>query len=285
MNPLDVISDAVDDTMETVNDAASSAANKVKETAQNMKPLMNRINIFRIVMCWGRPDILEHEKCMEFMTEMCAEESTGEGYCQKLRDLLAKKCGEGNKKACAYAEKMGVTPVAPAGDIDGDGYSGEADAFPNDPTEWQDSDGDGVGDNSDHAPHDPNCSVLGDPGCPSAPSPAPAPAPASAPAAVPVDLGNLDKTNRPLPSQGYDEYDDSGTGVQHGNNETMTDDWRAEWPKQDETEDESTTRACKDNSSLWCKLWLKDQQKRGGGEQDKKTVPLGGHGMEVEVVN
>lgn len=284
MNPLDVISDAVDDTMETVNDAASKTIKKAEDAAQSMKPLMNRINIFRIVMCWGRPDIIEHEKCMKFMVEMCSEESTGEGYCQKLRDLLAKRCGEGNKKACDYADQMGVTPVAPAGDADGDGYSGESDAFPNDPTEWQDSDGDGVGDNSDYAPYDPNCQAADDPGCAGAPAGAPAASPASAPAFAPVDLGSIDKTNRPLPEQGYDEYD-SGTGVQHGNLETMTGDWRSEWPKQDETEDESTTRACKDTNSLWCKLWLKDQQKRGGGTQDKNTVPLGGHGMEVEVVN
>ncbi|TMP45344.1 collagenase, partial [Pseudoalteromonas sp. S1688] len=40
-------------------------------------------------------------------------------------------------------------------DTDGDGYTDEQDAFPNDPTEWADTDGDGHGDNSDAFPSDP----------------------------------------------------------------------------------------------------------------------------------
>lgn len=39
-------------------------------------------------------------------------------------------------------------------DDDGDGFSNNGDAFPNDPTEWLDSDGDGVGDNTDAFPND-----------------------------------------------------------------------------------------------------------------------------------
>jgi len=41
-------------------------------------------------------------------------------------------------------------------DTDGDGYSDDIDAFPDDPTEWKDSDGDGVGDNKDAFPFDPS---------------------------------------------------------------------------------------------------------------------------------
>jgi len=37
-------------------------------------------------------------------------------------------------------------------DRDGDGWSDDGDAFPDDPTEWSDDDGDGVGDNADHCP-------------------------------------------------------------------------------------------------------------------------------------
>lgn len=40
------------------------------------------------------------------------------------------------------------------GDFDGDGVLDDSDAFPMEPTEWQDSDGDGVGDNSDSFPND-----------------------------------------------------------------------------------------------------------------------------------
>ncbi|MFL1484676.1 malectin domain-containing carbohydrate-binding protein [Marinobacter sp. LN3S78] len=40
------------------------------------------------------------------------------------------------------------------GDFDGDGIPDNNDAFPNDPTEWQDTDGDGIGDNADAFPSD-----------------------------------------------------------------------------------------------------------------------------------
>lgn len=40
-------------------------------------------------------------------------------------------------------------------DLDGDGHPNTQDAFPLDPTEWEDSDGDGVGDNADAYPNDP----------------------------------------------------------------------------------------------------------------------------------
>lgn len=40
------------------------------------------------------------------------------------------------------------------GDMDGDSIPDDDDAFPDDPTEWQDTDGDGVGNNSDAFPND-----------------------------------------------------------------------------------------------------------------------------------
>lgn len=43
-------------------------------------------------------------------------------------------------------------------DSDGDGVGDNGDAFPDDSTEWADSDGDGVGDNSDAYPDNPNLS-------------------------------------------------------------------------------------------------------------------------------
>jgi hypothetical protein len=52
-------------------------------------------------------------------------------------------------------KRLGFTPEGRAYvDSDGDGYSDESDAFPQDPTEWRDSDGDGHGDNSDEFPQD-----------------------------------------------------------------------------------------------------------------------------------
>jgi len=41
-------------------------------------------------------------------------------------------------------------------DSDGDGVGDNSDAFPTDPSEWTDTDGDGVGDVSDSFPEDPS---------------------------------------------------------------------------------------------------------------------------------
>ena len=46
--------------------------------------------------------------------------------------------------------KLGLNPLV--ADYDGDGYNDSVDAFPKDPTEWEDTDGDGTGDNSDKFP-------------------------------------------------------------------------------------------------------------------------------------
>ena len=46
-------------------------------------------------------------------------------------------------------------------DTDGDGYPDTADAFPDDPLNWEDSDGDNVGDSSDPAPHNPDIWLQG----------------------------------------------------------------------------------------------------------------------------
>jgi len=49
-------------------------------------------------------------------------------------------------------------------DTDGDGVGNNADAFPEDPSEWADSDGDGVGDNTGAFPNDPDKTEKGLPG-------------------------------------------------------------------------------------------------------------------------
>lgn len=270
------VGDAVGEVGHTVDDAAHKAADKVKEVV-TQKPLMDKINIFRIVMCWGRPDLLNHKQCMKFMLKHCASESTGQGYCEKLYALILAKCKEGDAKACKMAQENGLQ--ADGGiDSDGDGYADADDAFPNDPKEWQDSDGDGVGDNSDPYPNDPNCSSYEQ--CPMASSPAaspgsapaasPADAPAVAPAAPPAPAAptGIDKTGRGLPAQGYNEHD--ATMVEHKDFGTMTHDWRAEWPKQDETERESKVRICEENpNTVYCKLFLKDHEKR----QERAGMP------------
>jgi len=280
-NPFEVIGDAMADATDDVNEVLSDAMERATG-----KPLMTRINIFRIIMCWGRPNLLEHDKCLDFMVKMCSTESTGEGYCEKLRKMLQDKCDEGNQKACDKLAEMGGP--SQEGDTDGDGYPDSSDVFPDDPTEWLDSDGDGVGDNSDAFPHDPNCQTLEDPGCVAAPAPAPAAAEVAEAPALEVDGSGIDKKERGLPPQGYDEYG-SGT-VQHDDQKTFTGDWRAEWPARKETEPQSWARICKEghNNYLWCKLYLKDlrrKQRHAGDGPGGDQVELGGVGPEVEVIN
>jgi hypothetical protein len=51
--------------------------------------------------------------------------------------------------AAAARPRLTVTYSASGPDADGDGVPDDQDAFPNDPTEWEDTDGDGLGNNAD----------------------------------------------------------------------------------------------------------------------------------------
>jgi hypothetical protein len=214
------------------------------------KPFMDSIEVMRAMMCWGRDNLLEHDKCMEWMVDACKEETTGQGYCTKFRRYLAAECRAGKQEACNYAAEMGMSmdkeaATLTAGDEDGDGIPDAQDAFPNNPFEWKDSDGDGVGDNSDLYPHDPT-RTGGEPGAPgAAPSPG-LPSGLGAPAPAPANL---------LPSQGYNEH--SRKMVAHEDEVTMTRDWRGEWPRMDTSEDGAIIKICeKKPDNAWCKLKL-----------------------------
>lgn len=55
-----------------------------------------------------------------------------------------------------YRMETTTNPPPPLNpDLDGDGHNNDTDAFPLDPTEWQDTDGDGHGNNGDYYPNDP----------------------------------------------------------------------------------------------------------------------------------
>lgn len=130
-------------------------------------------------------------------------------------------------------------------DRDGDGYPDKTDAFPDDKSEWADSDGDGIGDNSDPWPHNPKCFEPGKP-CEEEVQP-------KAPVVSQrFDPATLNKFERGLPGQGYDEY---GTrAVEHDDGATFTGDWGKEWPNGDgESERSSIDRICLDYpESYWC---------------------------------
>jgi len=199
---------------------------------------------------------------MEWMTEACRKESTGEGYCKKFERYVKKKCKKDKEGACEYAEDLGIEVKKPEEnddplDSDGDGVEDADDAFPDNPLEWKDSDGDGVGDNNDRWPNDSSCADEGDVCASQAQAPAPAaaasaagpPPPGLQPAAAP---GPAMDAKAPLPSQGYSEH--SSKLVTHDET-TMTSDWRAEWPMRADDEDASLERICAKNPKLMlCKL-------------------------------
>jgi len=297
-NPFGVLGDAISDTAgdvaDVVKDAEKAVEHGVEDIGHDVKSgadavgtgvkntlgggsrkLMNKINVFRIVMCWGRPNLLEHKKCFNFMTKHCQKETTGEGYCEKFWNLIKQKCQEGDQNACSKAQELGLAGGGgngggAAGDSDDDGLPDDEDAFPNDSTEWQDSDGDGVGDNSDPAPYNPNCSSSAD--CTLGVA-----GPAGAPAGSPVAAAptGIDKKLRVLPEQGFDEYDSDQ--VQHANAATMTSDWRQEWPRSHMDDDATTEQICRDNPDhLWCQLYLKDRNR----PQALHMVPIEGEKKE-----
>jgi len=245
-----------------LKDAQKDVADKLQKgpgEKASKKERMDPIEVMRAMMCWGRPHLIEHEKCMTWMVENCKEESSGEGYCKKLRRYVKSKCKKGSKKGCDYAKGLGIDMVTDKevidpDDEDGDGVKDKDDAFPDNPVEWKDSDGDGVGDNTDKWPNDPTCSKAGDI-CGAA-----APAPAMAPAPAPSSGLKMDE-NIPLPSQGYNEH--SSENVAHDDGKTMTSDWRAEWPMSDGDDETSIRKICDENPNhKWCKLKLSPAARR-----------------------
>jgi len=56
------------------------------------KPLMSRINALRTQLCWQRPNLWQHQKCLRFLGLHCMKESTGEGICTKFTKEANEKC-------------------------------------------------------------------------------------------------------------------------------------------------------------------------------------------------
>jgi len=218
------------------------------------KPAMDTAEVARMMMCWGRHRLIEHEQCMSWMVQNCKDETTGYGHCRKLRRYVKAKCRRGNDKGCDYAKKLGVemegdTEQIDSDDQDGDGVKDSDDAFPDNPIESKDSDGDNIGDNTDRYPKDPTRAHPGE--TPAAPSPAAA----MSPAPGPMPTGLTMNAKALLPSQGYNEH--SIDYVAHVDRETMTEDWRGEWPMSDGTEEDAVDDICaKRPNHAWCRLKL-----------------------------
>lgn len=77
------------------------------------KQLMSRINVLRTQLCWQRPKLWEHEKCLRFLGIHCLKESTGEGICRDFAKQSKQRCDDPNSDPewredyCALAEALG----------------------------------------------------------------------------------------------------------------------------------------------------------------------------------
>merc|ERR1719198_410352 len=251
---LDEIGQELDDAGKQLEKAHKKAMTKAQRgpayDGNAKKPMMDNIEVMRAMMCWGRKKLIEHEDCMSWMVKNCKKETSGEGYCRKLRRYIKSKCRHGNEKGCAFAQDLGIEmakdkEVIADDDQDGDGVSDKDDAFPDNPLESKDSDGDMIGDNSDEFPEDETRAHKGE--VAGAPSPAVAAAP-SAPTGLKMGAVGV-----PLPSQGYNEH--SVDYVSHSDRKTMTQDWRAEWPMSGGDDHASVKDICAENPHYkWCKL-------------------------------
>merc|ERR1712194_992965 len=77
------------------------------------RPVMDNINMIRTKMCWQRPNLPQHEKCLRFLGLMCTEGSTGEGICSEYKVLVGESCQEGGADIdkdlmCELAADLGV---------------------------------------------------------------------------------------------------------------------------------------------------------------------------------
>uniref|UniRef100_A0A7S1L351 Uncharacterized protein n=1 Tax=Alexandrium catenella TaxID=2925 RepID=A0A7S1L351_ALECA len=68
---------------------------------------LDTVSLYNIMMCWERVKVAE-DPCEDWMVEQCKTGVTGEGYCRKLKDLVAKDCDSGKASACSRAVQLGV---------------------------------------------------------------------------------------------------------------------------------------------------------------------------------
>lgn len=279
-NPLHTVGDIASAAGDAIDHAVDDVGSGLESAVHGERThLMDSIEIFRFELCLDRPQLPQHTKCLKFMTERCLRETSGKGLCERFWKILNQHCGGGQRSGeeiCkSYDQLAGqfgggtaaaAAPPARPADSDGDGHPDSRDAFPNDPTEWMDTDGDGIGDNADEDddndgvpdsqdafPKDPTRGQLRDAG--GAPIPAVAAAPSPGPAT------NIDKIERPLPVQGYNEYQPGEGNVEHDDKVTYVGDWRGEYGNHPtETEPDTWKRICETTGKdlLYCQLWLKN---------------------------
>jgi hypothetical protein len=75
------------------------------------KPVMTRINLLRTELCWQRPNLMHHEKCLKFLGIHCMTESTGHGICRQFHEQMKDACKkekdpQWKEDYCAIAEAL-----------------------------------------------------------------------------------------------------------------------------------------------------------------------------------
>jgi hypothetical protein len=143
------------------------------------KPIMKRINVLRTQLCWKRPNLWKHEKCLRFLGVHCIQESTGEGICREFAKKAKQKCetsddprwkedycalgealeesyGEDEEEEEEYAEEQKQKGVGTDKDLDNALDQMDKDLADHEEEKGGDRDGDGVTDDEDAFPDDPN---------------------------------------------------------------------------------------------------------------------------------
>lgn len=276
------IMDVVNDVTKVVDDLGQEVVRTGERT------VMSSINIFRAQMCTLRPNVLEHVKCLKFMTKHCKTETTGHGYCKAYIELLEKGCpkheddNKHTRAACDYCLAEGCTYYYEKKEVEAEPIEelpAATTAAPTEAPEMQESEVDKMEVVPEEkvekietkkapapAPTPPK-QPEASPKPPKLPKAAPPATPKTQPEEPPLKVATtepaakgslgVDKKNKGLPPQGYDDW--GHPLVKHVDGETHTKDWRKEWPHlPKETDEETLMRICKENKHhAWCKGYIK----------------------------
>lgn len=87
--------------------------NPFKAVADAVRSKWTGVDKMRGDLCWDREDMLNHEKCMEWMVKKCKSEDANQKRCDKLKNYVKDHCMNNDDKedqelACDYAKELGV---------------------------------------------------------------------------------------------------------------------------------------------------------------------------------
>lgn len=219
----------------TGGDASSLSAEPAPEPTP--RPVMDVSEYMRAMLCWGHPQLIEHDKCMKWMIEHCEDRSTGHGTCQEIKENVRKECataGVNQKLACEYKKLLEAGEDAPAAE-----RTSPSPATPATPAPPQ------TLEEAKRAAQNGTAEARPMTGM---------------------------STRGGLPDQGFDGH--STEMVDHRDHETQTGDWGEEWPQTSESDGQTKERICEEYPRLlWCKLFVSERkQKKAKGQTDKYGI-------------